>query len=149
MSRCFQALALAAVILTTGFTKADDPKDKKPEAALDGTWTLASLEVNGQKVSEEAIANAIMTVKDGKYTFKMQDESEEGVFKVDASKKPATIDLDIKTGMSKDMKQLGIYEVKDGAWKLCLNEPGDGVRPTEIHANKDSKQLLFIFKKKP
>jgi uncharacterized protein (TIGR03067 family) len=148
MSRSCQVLALAAVILSAGFVKADDQKDKKPEAALDGTWTLSSLEVNGQKVSEDALANATMTVKDGKYTFKMQDESEEGTFKVDASKKPATINLDIKTGMSKGMKQLGIYEVNAGTWKLCLNDPGEGVRPKEIHANEGSKQLLFIFKKK-
>ena len=150
MSRCLQVLALVLVGLTAGAASADDQKDKKQDmAALNGTWVLSSLEVNGQKLPDDAIANAVMIVKDGTYSFKIQDESEEGTFKVDSTKKPATINLDIKTGMSKDMKQLGIYDLKEGVWKLCLNEPGEGVRPKEIHANKDSKQLLFVFKKKP
>jgi uncharacterized protein (TIGR03067 family) len=149
MSRCFSFfVVLACLASAAGRAPADDPKGQKPEAALNGSWTLASLEVDGEKLSPETIANATMTVKDGKYTFKMHEDSEEGTFKVDSSKKPAQIDLDIQTGESKGKKQLGIYEVDATTWKLCLTEPGESTRPSEIHAKQGSKQLLFIFKKK-
>jgi uncharacterized protein (TIGR03067 family) len=146
MSRCFCVLALSALCAAAATALADDPKP--PQTKLEGTWSLASLEVNGQKVSEETLANATITIKGNKYSFKMQDQSEDGALKVDAGKKPATIDLDILSGESKGKKQLGIYQVDDKTLKLCLTEPGSETRPKEIHANEGSGQLLFIFKKK-
>jgi uncharacterized protein (TIGR03067 family) len=146
MSRCFRVLAVAALCVVASTALADDPK--QPDAKLEGTWALASLEVNGQKVSEETLTNATITIKGNKYTFKIQDQSEDGTLKVDASKKPATIDLDILSGESKGKKQLGIYEVDDKSFKICLTEPGNETRPKEIRANEGSGQLLFVFKKK-
>ena len=155
MYRCLSFfLVCACAAGAAGGAQADDPKGQKPEAALNGVWTLASLEVNGEKLSQDIIANATMTVKDGKYTFKMldpnklQDQIEEGTFKVDSSKKPATIDLDIKTGESEGKKQLGIYEVDDKTWKLCVNEAGQEIRPKKFQAKEGTKDLLFVFKKK-
>lgn len=146
MSRCFRILALFSFLTIAATAAADD--SKKPESKLEGTWSLATLEVNGQKVSEETLANATITIKGNEYSFKMQDQSEKGTLKVDAGKKPATIDLDILSGESKGKKQLGIYEVDDKTLKICLTEPGNETRPKEIHANEGSGQLLFVFKKK-
>ena len=149
MSRRIFLFAFVCLMTTVSTATADDPKDKKPEAALEGAWTLASLEVNVQKVSGENLTNATMTIKGNKYAFKMQDQSEEGTLKVDGGKKPATIDLDILTGEGQGKKQLGIYELEGTTWKLCLTEAGDETRPKEIQAKEGSKQLLFVFKKKP
>lgn len=146
MSRCFRVLALSALLAAAATAFADDPKPSQTK--LEGTWSLASLEVNGQKVSEETLANATITIKGNKYSFKMQDQSEEGTMKVDSDKKPATIDLDILSGESKGKKQLGIFQVDDKTLKLCLTEPGSEARPKEIQANEGSGQLLFVFKRK-
>ena len=42
--------------------------------------------------------------------------------KIDAGKKPATINLEISSGGSNGKKQLGIYELEGGMWKLCVSE---------------------------
>lgn len=151
MLRCLSVfLVCACALVAAGRSPAEDPKGQKPEAALSGVWILSSLEVDGQKLSDEAIANSTITVKDGKYTYKVQNQTEEeGTFKVDGSKKPPTMDLDIQTGKSQGKRQLGIYELDGKTWKLCVAEAGEELRPKEFHAKEGSKQLLFIFKKKP
>ena len=149
MSRCFYLCTLIGLLGTVAAAPADDPKDNKPEMVLEGDWTLTSLELNGLMVSPEKLAGATMTVKAGKYTFKMDgDNDEEGTLKIDAGKKPSTVDLDIVSGESQGKKQLGIYEVDGAMWKLCVSEAGLQKRPTEFSAKKDSKQVLFVFKKK-
>ena len=148
MSRCFSTCALICLFVTSGMAPADDPKDSKPEMVLEGEWTLTSLEVDGRKISPEILMDATMTVKGGKYTYKMEENDEEGTLKIDASKKPATINLDISSGKGQGKKQLGIYEIDGAMWKLCVSEAGLEKRPTEFNAKKDSKQLLFVFKKK-
>jgi uncharacterized protein (TIGR03067 family) len=147
MLRCLQFLALTVLLLGANGAGADDQKDKVLES-LNGTWELASLEVNGTKVPADDLAGATMTVTKGNYVFKMLSETEEGSFKIDVNKKPATINLDIRTGESEGKKQLGIFDLTNSTWRLCLNDPGIGERPKEIHAKKGSKQLLFEFKKK-
>ena len=116
MLRCLFLCACLGLIPMAGNATADDPKAKTPESALEGAWTLTSLEDNGDKVSEEVLTSASMVMKGNKYTFKMLDDkmqlqTEEGTLKVDAAKKPATIDLDISSGESKGKKQLGIYQL--------------------------------------
>src|ERR1700722_10617060 len=100
MSRSFYLCALLGLFVTAAVAPADDPKDGKPEMVLDGDWTLSILEVDGEKVAPDRLAGATMAVKGGKYTFKMAGESEEGTLKIDAGKKPATMNLDISSGES-------------------------------------------------
>ena len=149
MSCFFYLTALICFFVNANAAPADDPKDGKPAMVLDGDWILTSLEVDGEKVSPERLGGATMAIKDGKYTYRVERESdEEGTLKIDAGKKPSTINLDISSGGSKGQKQLGIYELEGGMWKMCVSEPGLETRPTEFSAKKDSKQLLFVFKKK-
>ena len=150
MSRCICLCAFVCLSMAVGRAPADDPKDKKPENTLEGTWMLVSLEYDGLKLPEEKLANGTMTIKGNKYAFKMQEpqNDEEGNLTVDAGKKPATIDLDILTGRSKGKKQLGIYELNSTSLKLCFMDEGEKERPKEFSAKEAAKQTLFVFKKK-
>ncbi len=151
MSRYLCLGLLVCCIIPAGKAPADDSKGQKAETALEGTWTLVSLEFDGRKLSDEDLVNGTMTIKGNKYVFKMQkkENDEEGTLKIDAGKKPATIDLDILTGRSKGKKQVGIYELDGTSLKFCFSDPGETERPKEFKAGEGSKQTLFGFKKKP
>ncbi|HEV8059948.1 MAG TPA: TIGR03067 domain-containing protein [Gemmataceae bacterium] len=151
MSRYFCLGLFVCGMLTAGKAPADDPKAPKPDTVLEGTWTLVNLEWEGRKISDEDLVNGTMTIKANKYVFKMQknENDEEGTLKIDAGKKPATIDLDILTGRSKGKKQVGIYELDGTSLRFCFSDPGEMERPKEFKAGEGSKQTLFGFKKKP
>lgn len=89
---------LTAMFLAVGLAWAGDAaKDKK---ALQGTWTFTAGEKEGS-----------LTYAGDKFTVVIGDETYKGTFKIDPSKKPATIDMAVKEGKKFEGKtSLGIYK---------------------------------------
>jgi uncharacterized protein (TIGR03067 family) len=107
---------------------------------LQGKWTVESFEYNGTPV--ERMKDATREVKDGKYSLtpKVGDVIE-GTIKIDPSKKPKTIDLDVNGRILK-----GIYELDGDALKLCYILT-DGERPTEFASKPDTSVILILHKR--
>ena len=137
-------MAIVGVVLTTGvLAQAPKPaaKDAKAAAALQGTWVLTS--INGQPLSDELT----LTIAGDKYHQTVGGTvNERGTIKVDASKKPMTIDLAITEGSDAGKTQLGIIEVTGDTIRGNLDTPGAGQRPADFTI-KDGA-LMFVGKKK-
>jgi uncharacterized protein (TIGR03067 family) len=71
---------------------------------------------------------------------------ETGLFKVDASKTPMTVDLIIQEGDAAGKTQLGIFDVKGDTLRLLLNTAGATVRPTSLE--KADGELFIVAQKK-
>ena len=137
-------MMIVSVALTTGvLAQAPRPAAKvaKGAAALQGTWVLTS--VNGQPLSDELT----LTITGDKYHQTVGGTvNERGTIKVDASKKPMTIDLAIAEGSDAGKTQLGIIEVTGDTIRGNLDTPGAGQRPADFTV-KDGA-ILFVGKKK-
>ena len=120
-------------VVIVAFTMGGAAQETKPATApsLDGTWIVTS--ING----EEAPAGSpvvTLTIKGDKYHQALGGEvNERGTIKVDASKKPMTIDLAISEGPDAGKTQLGIVEVTGDTIRLNLDTPGAGRRPADFH----------------
>lgn len=135
----------AIILVATVLVAADDQDAKKELDKLKGNWTVESIEMDGQKTTGEDSGRMSFTVTDNKYAQKVNGRTiEEGTIKIDTSKKPPTIDLNITSGMDKGKMQLGIYELKDDTFKLALNLPGGEKRPTAITGDNG---ILFVLKR--
>src|SRR5215207_2546579 len=124
----------------------DDPKDAVK--AFEGAWKFVSWEQNANELPQEFLDAAKWTVKDGKYTFSAGEQTEEGTIKVDAEKKPATLDFEITAGMDKGKTQVGIYKIEKEQITICLARPGEKDRPTEFSGAGDKGHILIVMKKK-
>ena len=127
---------LATVLLMSAGVMAQDAKKPvdKAFAPLQGTWTITSF--NGQSIDANMGSSALV-IKDDKYqqvTNGTVDES--GGLKLDATKKPMTIDLIIETGNDAGKLQLGIIEVTGDTMKVKLNVAGATPRPTSFEAEE-------------
>jgi uncharacterized protein (TIGR03067 family) len=58
--------------------------------------------------------------------------NERGTFKVDATKKPMTIDLAITEGNDAGKTQLGVFEVTGDSMRCSFNPPGSTERPASL-----------------
>src|SRR5258707_5949050 len=108
----FNALML---ILSLGFA-ADKELDK-----LQGTWQAEKIVGRGKEVPDDR-AKAISYVFDGNSAKRFVngvDRKDPATIKVDASKKPAQIDL--STGKDGDPTMLGIFEVEGDTLKWCMS----------------------------
>lgn len=131
------ALAFAFGIVAQD-VKATDTKQ------LQGTWVIAS--INGQPMPEGAPPMTLTFAGDKYHQTVGGNVNERGSIKVDASKKPMTIDLLIAEGDDAGKIQLGIFEVTGDTLRANLDTPGAGQRPTDFTV-KDGF-IMFVGKKK-
>ena len=107
-------------------------------------WLITS--VNGQ--SGEGSSQLTLTFTGDEYHQTLDGQvNERGTIKLDASKKPMTIDLIITEGSDAGKTQLGIIEVSGDTIRANLDAPGGQQRPTDF-AIKDGT-LMFVATKKP
>src|SRR5262249_19704379 len=91
---------------------------KKDLKKLEGTWSLVSGELAGQKLPEDAVKNSELTIKGNKHTVKVGDDTFIGTHKVNPDKSPKAIDTMDTSGPFKDKTLLGIYEVHGDEFKV-------------------------------
>ena len=130
---------------------ADDEKQtaiKKDRKQYEGTWRVVSLEINGNKSTEED-ANKITVANkaDGVWILEVDGKKiTEGTSELDPTRKPKTIDFMETEGDNKGRIVLGIYELEDNTRKLCYAQPGKD-RPAEFAAPAGSGHTLVVFKR--
>lgn len=74
--------------------------------------------------------------------------NERGTVKVDAAKKPMTIDLIITEGSDAGKTQLGIIEVTGDTLRASFGAPGAPQRPTDFNVKEGSLVVLGKKQKK-
>jgi uncharacterized protein (TIGR03067 family) len=115
-----------------------------PAAALKGTWTIVT--IGGQSLAD-AGAETLLTFAGDTYSQTVNGEvNERGSFKIDATKKPMTIDLVITEGADAGKTQLGVIELKDDTLTGNLNTPGVASRPADFTAQDG--HFVFVAKKR-
>ncbi len=107
---------------------------------LQGKWKVESFEFNGAPV--DALIDAVREFKDDKYTLTpASGEVFRGTVKLDPSKKPKQIDLELS-----DRTLKGIYEIDGDTLKIGYVLEGDE-RPTELVSKPDSGVVLVVHRR--
>jgi uncharacterized protein (TIGR03067 family) len=89
---------------------------------LQGTWTVAELEVDGQPAG--AAGDAHIVIEGSRFTTTGMGAEYGGAFELDSSATPARIDMKFDTGPEKGNINFGIYQLRGDSWKLCLATRG-------------------------
>jgi len=129
---------------------ADDKGDaaKKDAEKLQGTWKLVSLEVDGKKATKGEIKQEQKMVVEGdKFSSTVDDKhSFKGTFKLDPTKKPKAVDVQVTEGDFKGKTLLGIYDVEKDSLRACYAPPGKE-RPAEFDSKAGSGLYLYVYKR--
>lgn len=102
---------------------------------LQGTWTVATLEVDGQQMA--APPGACIVIAGDRFQSLGMGSVYEGTVELNTRKKPKHFDLLFTKGPEKGNRSLGIYELKGDDWKLCLTVTGS-TRPTKFATSPGS-----------
>jgi uncharacterized protein (TIGR03067 family) len=142
MKRYVTAAVLFAAVAVA--TAADDDKAMKE---LNGSYTVKSFSKGGMDAPEEVVKGfKSFIIKDGTIAFEVMDKMEKGKFTIDASKKPAHIDVTPTTGPDADTTWKGIYKLEKGKLTICLNHKGD--RPKDFDDKGEEVGKIVLEKKK-
>jgi uncharacterized protein (TIGR03067 family) len=113
---------------------------------FEDTWRFVSIEVEGESIPEDRFTEDRLVLKGRQFTSKVQGNTNHGVFKVDPTAKPKTIDLTFTDGPGKDQTQKGIYELEGDTQKICFALPGRP-RPTDYITTPDSRRMTQVLKR--
>jgi uncharacterized protein (TIGR03067 family) len=121
---------------------------KKDLDAIQGTWVMVALEVDGKPVPEEKIKGAILVVKGDKYVTQVKGKDYETTLTLDPTKKPKAIDMVFSEGDKKDKVLRGIYMIEGDTLKVCRGMRPEQERPTQFGTWPDTNLFLVTWKKK-
>lgn len=137
----------ALLLLSVGLLIAADAKNddaaKKELKNLSGSYVMVSGESRAEKLSEERIKEAKMTIEGEKYTATFGGDTVMGTLKVDPTKTPKEIDATD----SERKTILGIYKFEKGQFTVCFALP-DKERPREFSVKAGTGEFIHIWKKK-
>ena len=141
---------LCGAVLAADAPRAAEKKQSDDARAIQGNWQLVRHEVGDQARDEEASKRRF--VFDGNQFRLMEDDREvaKGTFKLDASRTPRTIDIEITESSEPDSQgrtAVGIYELKGDELKWCTAQPGSDQRPTQF-ATKGTQNMMATFHRK-
>jgi uncharacterized protein (TIGR03067 family) len=140
-------LSLAVAVILFGYVVvAQDNATEKDLKSFQGTWKIVSLRQGGRELAQGKGEHATAVISGNEITFfgkeDMLKARLKARFKLDARKKPTTIDLgDAK---EKGFPNKGIYELKGDMLSLCWG--GDGQpRPSKLTSTKEGDERLLVL----
>jgi uncharacterized protein (TIGR03067 family) len=111
-----------------------------------GTWTVVSMEENGKMLSQERLKKIKLTIKGERFTFETAVDSHDGLYKIDPTTNPKTLDIHVARGDEKGKVYLVIYKFEDGRMIQCMRLDNKK-RPGEFTGKAGSGNLLEIWKR--
>jgi uncharacterized protein (TIGR03067 family) len=130
---------------------ADAPKEglKQDKQKLQGTWKAVTAQERGE--TRDNTEDRFLIFSGDEFSVKRGDETiVKGKFKIDASKKPNEMDMEITDARKDDLNgktALAIYELDGDTLKWCASEPGGTERPKEFSSNAENKHILATLKR--
>ena len=113
---------------------------------LQGVWNVVSLEMDGQAMAAAALGGARIAIQGDHFTSTGMGSTYEGTIQVDAARTPKTIDMKFTAGPEQGNTNLGIYEVDQYAWRICLATRGTD-RPQKFATEPGTGIALEILKR--
>ena len=122
---------------------------KKDLERLQGTWTMAALEVDGKDVGMDKVQGTTLTIKGDKYMVKVKDDVRTCVIRLDPGKKPHAIDMIFSEPGSANKEHKGIYVIDGDTLKICRGLNADQQRPEQFATWPNTGYFVVTWKKSP
>jgi len=113
---------------------------------LQGSWAVSSLEVDGESMPPDMLAEARVEIKGRRFRSFGMGAAYEGIVKLDPDARPKAFGLAFTKGPEKGNTNLGIYELDGDGWRLCLATRGDA-RPKKFATKADTGHALQTLRR--
>ena len=123
------------------------PRDKNPrEEKLEGTWRQTHVEFEGvdQNAGERPTRNHWVITRDTITIWTTRGHSGAWSYRLDPSRKPATLDLTTTSG-DKEVTYPCIYKLDGDELTVCLQNSPEKGRPTTFESKPGSGIGKFVY----
>jgi uncharacterized protein (TIGR03067 family) len=138
-------LLLCAALLPAAADQVPADADASDLAKMQGDWRTVSVTENGTKLADDEAQTLFRTVSGNKYSlFRFSKPLTRGTFKIDATKRPKTIDVMPTASKGPAKPILGIYEFNGTSLWICNARPGKP-RPTDFEPKQGSGNSRVVW----
>ncbi len=141
--------AVVVLALTLAPQPAQDAAAKKDLAALQGSWTLVAMEVEGKAVEADKLRGTTLTIKDNQYTLVTRQGQHKVEITLDPAARPRAIDMKFLDGPNKDRVGRGIYEIDGNTFKVCRHLDPQDPRPDGFKTADKIGRFVMVWEKVP
>lgn len=138
-------LSLVGAVILMGSVAVAQDNAEKDLKSFQGTWKIVSMMRAGKEQVQGKVEDATAVISGNELSLMVgKKELPKVFFKLDATKKPAAIDM----GTVKDQKisNNGIYELNGDMLTLCWG--GDSKpRPTKLASTKEGDERLLVLQR--
>jgi uncharacterized protein (TIGR03067 family) len=140
-------MTAALLALVFGFVAPVEKPAESPDLKkIQGTWKVIEFVMHGEPQPDAFRKGLRFTFKDNMMTMDGGGKRE-FKFKLDAAKKPRTLDFTAMGGPYDGQTNPGIYEFDGDRLKLCLPNDTTKDRPTEFKSEKGSKVVYILLER--
>jgi uncharacterized protein (TIGR03067 family) len=107
--------------------------------ALEGTWTFASLEIDGSTMPASMLASSRILIDGDRFRTESPEATYEGIFNINVEAEPHEIDIEFVAGPEAGNRNFGIYRLAGDQLEICLDLNGKP-RPREFRTAAGSGQ---------
>jgi uncharacterized protein (TIGR03067 family) len=120
---------------------AGDDRDR-----LQGSWTMASVVLDGMAVPTEYAKTGRLEVDEDRYAVTL-GVTIASTFRLDEMQSPRQIDFTFTDGPQKGQTVRGIYEIDGDTYRLCRGLRPEIQRPGKFDSPPDSGLMLVVWKR--
>lgn len=152
MRACISILTLLFVVgslCTTALSFGADPTPEAVKKGLEdfqGVWTVVSMQEDGRFLSPERLKKIKLTIKGENFTFETANDSHDGLYKIDPTKDPKLLNIEVTRGDEKGKVYQAIYKFEDGRMIQCMHK-ANVRRPSKFDGQAGSENLLEIWQR--
>jgi uncharacterized protein (TIGR03067 family) len=142
-------MKLRALLFLLPFHLAADAKEeaaKQDLAKMQGRWISGNNIVDGKPTPADELKNITLEVKGDRSDYVHGTQSGKGMYTLDPTQKPKTLDIVITDGFDKGKTYLAIYEFDGAKLRICHARPGKP-RPTKFESKAGSGDVLETWEK--
>jgi uncharacterized protein (TIGR03067 family) len=142
-------LLLTVAVATAWFWPTRPEAPVKDLAALQGTWTLAAMEVDGQEVPAAKLQGTTLTIRDNQYSLQTGKQLHQVEITLRPGKSPKEIDMKFLDGANKDRVGLGIYHIEGDTMKICRGLDPQQERPQQFKTSGQINYFVMVWQRQP
>ena len=140
---------LLTVVAGLALVPVQDNAAKKDLAALEGTWTLVGMEVDGQELPAEKLQGTVLTIRGNKYSVVARKQQHDVEITLDPGKAPKEIDMKFLDGPNKDRVGRGIYHLDGNTLKICRGLDPQQERPGSFKTEGQVNYFVMVWQRQP
>ena len=144
MRNLVPAILVAGLLVGADEPKKDDPA--KDARALQGTWKMISVTIDGEG-STERVAASKLVVEGDRFTPTVDGQAIPCTFKLDPAAKPKAIDITYHSGDLKGKTVKGIYKLEGDTFVMCRTLRPADERPERFASESGSKLVLVVWER--